>query len=129
MADLAFDVLRQVAFAGRILDQDDLTASDDAALAVARGYFDTGIEIDDVLPPRRRVPIDVVLGLGFAEDDAAARQAFGQFAAAPLLDPFDPGIAEMRLAASIGVDCVCASASSSEKLMIGRWPCGVTRRR
>ena len=70
MADLAFDVLREMALAGRILDQDDLARADEPALAVAGGNFDPGVEIDDVLAARRGVPVDVVLGLGFAKDDA-----------------------------------------------------------
>src|SRR5271154_2697913 len=70
MADLAFDVLREMAFAGRILDQDDLAHTDHPAFAVAGGNFNPGVEIDDVLPPRRGVPVDVMLGLGFAKDDS-----------------------------------------------------------
>ena len=97
MPDLPFDMLRQVAFPGRVLDQDDLAGADDPALAVARGYFDASIEIDDVLPAWCGVPVDVMLGLGLAKDDAAGRQAFGQFAAAPFLDPLHFDVAEMRL--------------------------------
>src|SRR6516165_269796 len=103
MPDLAFDMLRQMTFPGRVFDQDDLAGPDDAAFAVAGGYFDAGIEIDDVLPARRRVPVDVVLGLGLAENDAGGQEAFGQFAAAPLFDPFDLDVAEMRLAAGVGI--------------------------
>jgi hypothetical protein len=77
MADLAFDMLRQVTLAGRVLDQDYLAGADNPAVAVARGYFDAGVEIDDVLPARGRVPVDVVLGLGFAKDDAVCRQSLG----------------------------------------------------
>jgi hypothetical protein len=73
MPDLTLDVLRQVALAGGVFDQDHLTDADYPALAVAGGYLHPGIEIDDVLPARRGMPIDVVFGLGFAEDDPGSR--------------------------------------------------------
>jgi hypothetical protein len=66
---------------------------------------------------RRGVPVDVVLGLGLAKDNAGGRQAFGKFAAAPFLDPFHFDVAEMRLATGIGVEIVYAHRSpSSEEL-------------
>src|SRR5277367_6773773 len=68
---------------------------------VAGGYLHPGIEIDDVLPARCRVPIDVVFSLGLAEDDPDSRQVLGKLAASPLLDPLDFDVAEMRLAAGI----------------------------
>ena len=67
MANLAFDMLRQVALTGGVLDQDYLADADDPALAVAGGYFDAGVEVDDVLAAWCGVPVDVVLGLGFAK--------------------------------------------------------------
>ena len=70
--------------------------------AVARGDLDAGIEVDDVLPARRRVPVEVIGRLHLAEDDAGRRQPLRQFAAGSLLDPFDLDVAEMRLAARIG---------------------------
>ena len=50
--------------------------------------------------------VDVVLGLGLAKDDAGRRQFLRQFAAAPLLDPFDLDVAEMRFAVGVGVEIV-----------------------
>src|SRR5262249_60012606 len=63
MPDLALDVLRQVALAGGVLDQDYLTDTDHSALAVTGGNLHPGIEIDDVLSARRRMPVDIVVGL------------------------------------------------------------------
>src|SRR4029077_18332788 len=91
---------------GGVLDQDHLADADHSALAVAGGYFDAGVEIDDVLAAWCGVPVDIVLGLGFAKDNAGGRQAFGQFAAAPFLDPLHLDVAEMRLAAGIGIEIV-----------------------
>jgi len=62
VADLALDVIGEVTLAGRVLDQDDLASADHPALAVARGDLHPGIEVDDVLPARRGVPIELVLG-------------------------------------------------------------------
>src|SRR5438105_3366900 len=73
VADLATDGLRQMSLAGGVLDQDHFAGADHAGLAVARGYLHAGIEVDDVLPARRRVPVEVVVGLDLAEDDAGGR--------------------------------------------------------
>src|ERR1700693_5894902 len=108
VADLALDVIGEVPLAGRVLDQDDLANADQPALAVARGDLHPGIEVDDVLPARRGVPVEVVLGLGLTEDDAGRRQALRQFAAAALFDPFDLDVAEVRFALGVGVEVVDA---------------------
>src|SRR5580700_7397861 len=108
MPDFALDVLRQVALTRDVFDQDHLAYSNHAALAVAGGYLHPSIEIDDVLPARGGMPIDVVFSLGLAEDDPGGRQALGKLAASPLLDPLDFDVAEMRLAAGIGVQIVYA---------------------
>src|SRR5229473_5424201 len=89
-----------------VLDQDHFTRADDPRFAVAGGDLDASIEIDDVLPARRRVPVEVIGRLHLAEDDAGRRQPLRQFAGAALLDPFDLDVAEMRLAARIGVKIV-----------------------
>jgi hypothetical protein len=115
MSDLPLDVLRQVAFAGGVLDQNHIADADHPALAVAGGYLHAGIEIDDVLPARRRMPVDVVLGLGLAEDDTGGWQALGKLAASPLLDPFHVDVAEMRLAAAIGIQIVYAQYESEKE--------------
>jgi hypothetical protein len=77
MPDLALDMLRQVALAGGVLDQDHLADADYPALAVTGGYLHPGVEIDDVLPARRGMPVDVVFGLGLTEDAAGRWQALG----------------------------------------------------
>jgi len=95
MPDLALDVLRQVALAGGVLDQNHLADTDHPALTVAGGYLHPGIEVDDVLSARRGMPVDIVLGLGLAEDYAGGRQAFGELAASALLDLLHFDVAEM----------------------------------
>ena len=94
-------------------------------LAVARGDLHAGVEIDDVLPPRRRVPVEVVSRRDLAEDDPARRQAFRQFAAARLLDPFDLDVPEVRLAARHRCrGCVSASGVSPSRLASRRHTSG-----
>src|ERR1700733_5285461 len=106
VADLAVDVIGQMALAVRVFDQDYLARVDDAALAVAGGELHPGVEVDDVLPARRRVPAEIMLGLGLAKDHAGRRHFLRQFAAAPLLGPIDLDVAEMRLAVGVGVEVV-----------------------
>jgi hypothetical protein len=73
------------------------------------------------------MPVDVVFGLGLAEDDTGGWQALGKFAASPLLDPLHFDVAEMRLAAAIGVQIVYAHRRlSSEKFSICSSPVGVS---
>src|SRR5262249_49303181 len=79
MAHLARDRLRQMPLAVRILDQDHLAGADGPRFAVARGDAHAGVEVDDVLPPRRRMPIEVVVASSLAKDDARRRQAARQF--------------------------------------------------
>src|SRR5580704_12286319 len=61
MPDFTLDVLRHVSLASDVLNQDHLADTDHPALTVAGGYLHPGIEIDDVLPARCWVPVDVVL--------------------------------------------------------------------
>src|SRR5437773_2059814 len=78
VANLAVDRLREVALAGRVLDQDHLAGADASRLAVARGDLDARVEVDDVLASRRGVPVEVVVGLHLAEDDPVGREPLGQ---------------------------------------------------
>src|SRR5438309_1919087 len=102
VAHLAAHRLRQVALAGNVLDQDDLAGADHPAFAVACGELHPAVEVDDVLPARRRVPVEVIVAAGFAKDDAGRGKPLRHLAAAALLDPFHLDVAEMGLA--LGVD-------------------------
>src|SRR3989442_14139125 len=74
VAQRAVERLGEVPLARRVLDQQHLAGTDAPALAVARGDLDAGVEIDDVLPPRRGVPVEIVVRRDLAEDDARGRQ-------------------------------------------------------
>src|SRR5271169_360245 len=94
IADLALDRLGEMTFAGRVLDQEHLAGADLAGFAVARGDLDAGVEIDDVLAPRCRMPVEVIGRRDFAENNAGRRQSLGQLTRAGLLDPFDFDVPE-----------------------------------
>src|SRR6516162_703695 len=120
VADLVVDRLGKVPLAGRVFDQDHLAGADLAALAVARRDLNARVEIDDVLPPWRRMPVEVIGGRDLAKDNAGRRQPLGELAPARFLDPFDLDIPEMGLAARVGVEVVyphrrVSLASGSEK--------------
>src|SRR5215469_12389786 len=93
-----------MALAVGVLDEDHLAGLYDAGLAVARGDLHAGIEVDDVLPARRGVPVEIVGRLHLAEDDAGRRQPLRQFAGRAFLDPVDLDVAEMRLALIVDVE-------------------------
>ena len=95
-----------------VLDQEHFAWPNHALLAVTRGDLDAGVEIDDVLPPRRRMPIEIIVALGLAEDDAGRRETLRQLAARPLLDLFDLDVAEMGLPLGIDVEIVNTHGSS-----------------
>jgi hypothetical protein len=62
--------------AGDIFDQDHLSSIDDASLTVAGRDLHSIVEIDNVLPAGGIVPIEIVLGLHFAENKTGCRKAF-----------------------------------------------------
>src|SRR5262245_66197093 len=91
------ECLGQVALALRVLHENDFTRADLARLAVARGDLHAGVEVDDVLAARRGMPVEIVVGLDLAEDDARRRQALGRLARPAALGALDCDVAEMRL--------------------------------
>src|SRR5262245_60530764 len=106
-----------MALAGRVFYQQHLAGADEAAFAVARGDANAVIEIDDVLPARGGMPVQIVLGLRFPENDPGGGQAFGELAAPSLLDPLDFDIPKMRLAFLVGVQVVNAHVFSLSFVM------------
>src|SRR5206468_12475908 len=71
-----------MSLAVRVLDEQDFAGADAPRLAVARRDLDTRVEVDDVLAARRRMPVEIVVGLDLAEDDAGGRH--------PLREPAGP---------------------------------------
>jgi len=95
-------------FAGNVLDQDHLARRDDPAFTVARGDLNAGVKVDDVLPPGRRMPVEIVVGLDLTKDDAGRRQTLRQLAGIAFRDPIDFNISEMRLAVRVDIKVVYA---------------------
>ena len=104
------DRLRQMAAPGDVFHQYDLTGADHPGLPIAGGQLHAGIEIDDVLAPRRWVPRPVMLRLGLTEDDPGGGQPGRGLSLWPLLRPFDPDVSPVRLALSIAIKVVNADA-------------------
>src|SRR5437867_13447752 len=93
-----------MALAGGVLDEDDLARADLARLAIARGDLHARVEVDDVLAPRRGVPVQIVVGLGLAEDDPGRRQTLGRLARAPARGALDLDVPEMHPALRADVE-------------------------
>src|SRR5437773_11313769 len=106
VAQAAVERLGEMALAGGVLDEDDLARADLARLAIARGDLHARVEADDVLAPRRGVPVQFVVGLDLVDDDPGRRQTLGRLARAPALGELDLDVPEMRLALRVDVEIV-----------------------
>ena len=100
---LAVDRLRQMSLAVRVLDQDDFAGADAPRLAVAGGDLNARVEVDDVLPARRRMPVEIVVGLDLAEDDPGGREPLREPAGAGRLGVLDLDVPEVRFAVLVRV--------------------------
>src|SRR5215469_3260612 len=98
------DGLREMALAPSVLHEHDLARLHPAHLAVARGELHARVQVDDVLAPRRGMPVEVVLAGHLAEDDAGGglpgRHAPGGRGRLEL----DLDVLEVRLAFLVGVE-------------------------
>src|SRR5881628_2958057 len=106
VARLAVERLGTMPLPPRVLDEDHLAGADPSRLAVARGDLHARVEIDDVLPPRGGMPIQVVLGLDFAEDDPGSWKARGQPPRAARFREGDLHVLEVRLTVRVDVEPV-----------------------
>src|SRR5581483_5716838 len=86
------------ALAPDVLHEDHFAGADAARLAVARGDLHARVQVDDVLAPGRRVPVEVVVGLDLSEYDSGRGQARGEAARGTGLHVRDLHVLEVRLA-------------------------------
>src|SRR6185312_4458316 len=107
---LVVDRFRKMAPAGYVFDKNDLTGADDAGFAVAGGQLHAGIEVDDVLAARGRMPGAVMLRLGLAKDDAGCGQAGGGLAFRSFLRPVDLYVAPVGFTVRVTVEVVYSDA-------------------
>src|SRR5262245_32763977 len=106
VAELAIEGLAEVPLALDVLDQDDFAGPDHAGLAVAGRDLHARVEVDDVLPAGRRMPVEVVGRRHLAKDDAGGGQALGQATAAAALHVLHLDVPEVRLALVVDVQVV-----------------------
>jgi hypothetical protein len=97
---------RQMPFAGHVLDQDNLSCTDDTSLTVAGSQLDGGVEVDDVLSARGRMLRAVMRRLGPTENDAMGFFKDGGFPFRPFLRPIDGNVSPVRLAVGVAIEIV-----------------------
>src|SRR5688500_11136200 len=97
---------------GQVLGQEHLARPDLAYLTVAGGDADAGVQVDDVLPAGRRVPVELVLAGGLTEEDAGGRLPSGALRRALLGLPFDLEVGEMAQAVLARVEMVDSHRAS-----------------
>src|SRR5256712_9819919 len=95
-----------MALAVRVLEEEDLAGCDPARRAVARGDLNARVEVDDVLAPWRGVPVEIVIGLDLAEDDAGGGDPLREASGPGRLRVLDLDVLEMRLAVLVRVEPV-----------------------
>src|SRR4029077_18456569 len=108
----------------RVLDQDDFAGADAPRLAVAGGDLDARVEVDDVLPARRGMPVEIVVGLHFTEDDPGGREPLREPAGAGRLRVLDLDVPEVRFAVLVHVQVVDLHVGSSSVTDYGRASAG-----
>ena len=102
MAHLAVERLGQMPLPPGVLHQQDLAGADLPRLAVAGRDLHAGVEVDDVLAAWGGVPVEVVVGLDLAEDEAGGRQARRQPPGARGLGERDLDGLEVRFSVPVG---------------------------
>src|SRR2546425_4086054 len=106
VARLAVERLGAMPLAPRVLDEEHFAGADAARLAVTRGDLYARVEIDDVLPPRGRMPVEVVVGRHLAEDDSRGGEARRQPARAGAVPGGGVPVLRRRFAGLVGLEPV-----------------------
>src|SRR4030095_7311697 len=113
IANLALDGLREMSLASGVLDEEDLAGPDPPRLTVARGDLNALVQVDDVLAPRRRVPVQIVVRLDLAEDDPGGGNPLRELPGAGRLGVLDLDILRVSVAVLVRVEPVDPHMSSS----------------
>src|SRR5262249_11885947 len=96
----------QMPFPRRVLHKDHFAGANVARLAIAGGELYAIIEVDDVLPAGRPVPVQGISGGHFPENNACGRQALGESPRLRGLDILHFRIGKMRFAFIIRIESV-----------------------
>ena len=111
MAQLSLDRFREVALAMGVFHEDHFARADNPGFAVTGCDRNPGVEIDDVLAARSRMPVEILGSRRLAKDDSSGRDCRRHLAARPVLDLFDLNVAEMRFARVVDIKIVDAHRS------------------
>src|SRR5438132_6524300 len=93
-----------MSLAVRVLDEQDFARADPSRLTVARGDLDARVEVDDVLAARSGMPVQIVVRLNLAEDDAGGRHPLREPAGLGRLGVLDLDVLKVRLAVLVRVE-------------------------
>src|SRR5262249_47224986 len=93
-------------FPRRVLHKDHFASANDARLAIAGGELYAIIEVDDVLPAGRRVPVQVIRRWHFPENNPGSREALGESPGLRGLDILHFRICKMRFAFIVRIEPV-----------------------
>src|SRR3989442_13368193 len=86
---MVVDGLAKIPFACGALEQEHFTRPNNARLPIAGGDLDAIVQVDDVLPARRRMPVQVVGWGYFPENNPRGWKALGEPSSLRGLDVFD----------------------------------------
>src|SRR2546426_8396545 len=75
---MVVDGLAKMPLACRVLDQEPFARPNNARLPIAGGDLDAIVQVDDVLPARRRMPVKVVGWWYFPENNPRGWEALGE---------------------------------------------------
>jgi hypothetical protein len=106
IAHTFIDGLAQVSLPGGVLYQEYFTGANHARLAIAGRDLYAVIQVDDVLPPRRRMPVEIIGRRYFPENNAGSRQALGKPARRRRLDILNFLSGKVRFALLVRIESV-----------------------
>jgi hypothetical protein len=103
MTHLIIEGLREVAFARGIFHQDHFSSANHAGFPVTDGSLHTIVEINNVLPPRGRMPVQGMGRRSFAKYQACYGETLGEASTSEGFHVFHVDICKMRFTLRIRV--------------------------
>jgi hypothetical protein len=106
VADTFIDSLAQVPFAGGIFHQEHFAGTNDARLAIAGRDLYAIVQVDDILPAWRWMPVKIIGRRYFPENNARGWEALGESSGGRRLDVLNFLSSKVRLALRIRIESV-----------------------